>query len=94
MADVLGRLHVPGASVRIHELREASQDPNVCDALNLAEVLHFDFGQIDNWMEALFVLSDRTLNRYRHIIELAEPLAKVHPENIRRHIAEALRIRS
>lgn len=93
MADVLGRLHVPGASVRIHELREACHDPTVCDALNLAEILHFDFSQIDNWMEALFVLSDRTINRYRHIIELAEPLAAVHPEGVRRHIEEALRIR-
>lgn len=93
MADVLGRLRLPGASVRIHELREASGDPKVCDALNLAEVLHFDYTQIDNWMEALFVLNDETLRRYRSLIELALPLANMQPESIRRHVEEALRIR-
>lgn len=94
MTDVLGRLRVPGASVRIQELREACKDPKICDALNLAQILHFDFGQIDNWMEALFVLSDPILKRYRHLVELALPLSDLQPEGVRRHIEEALRIRA
>lgn len=94
MADVLGRLRVPGASVRIQELREACKDPKICDALNLAQILHFDFSQIDNWMEALFVVSDGTLKRYRHLVDLALPLAELQADLVRRHIHEALRIRA
>ena len=94
MADVLGRLRVPGASVRIQELREACKDPKICDALNLAQILHFDFGQIDNWMEALFVVSDSVLKRYRHLVELALPLSEFQAESVRRHVQEALRIRA
>lgn len=94
MADVLGRLRVPGASVRLQELRQASKDPKICDALNLAQILHFDFGQIDNWMEALFVVSDPVLKRHRHLIELALPLSEFQAEGVRRHVQEALRIRA
>ena len=94
MADVLGRLRVPGASLRIQEMREACKDPKICDALNLAQILHFDFGQIDNWMESLFVVSDPVLKRYRHLIELALPLAEFQADGVRRHVQEALRIRS
>jgi len=94
MADVLGRLRVPGASIRIQELREACKDPKICDALNLAQILHFDFTQIDNWMEAVFVLSDPILKRYRHLVELASPLSEFQPEGLRRHVQEALRIRA
>jgi hypothetical protein len=94
IADILSRLRLDEAAPAIHRLHAHALSPDVSEALHGAQVLHFDFQQFDQWLESLFLLSDRSIHRLASQIALAPLLAVDQPERVRRHIAEAIGFRT
>lgn len=93
IADILSRLRLDEAAPAIHQLHAHALTPDVQEALHGAQVLHFDFQQFDQWLESLFVLTDRSIHRLAPQIALAPLLALDQPERVRRHIDEAIGFR-
>ncbi|MFM8173761.1 MAG: hypothetical protein ACKN81_09470, partial [Pirellulaceae bacterium] len=81
------------AAPAIHQLHAHALTPGAQEALHGAQVLHFDFQQFDQWLESLFVLTDRSIHRLAPQIALAPLLAVDQPERVRRHIDEAIGFR-
>jgi hypothetical protein len=93
IANILSRLRLDEAAPAIHQLHAYALSPDVQEALHGAQVLHFDFQQFDQWLESLFVLSDRSIHRLAPQIALAPLLAVDQTERVRRHIDEAIGFR-
>ncbi len=76
-AIVLQRMRLPGVASRIRLLREMNNsDRNVDEALRVAELLQFDFDYLEDWLESLMVIDDRTLHRVTSRLPLILPLSE------------------
>ncbi len=69
------RMRFPGVSSRIRWLKESARDGAVIEALKIAELLQFDFDAVEDWLEALLTIDDRSLRRVEQRLHLAIPLA-------------------
>ncbi len=79
-AVVLQRLRLPGVASRIRLLKESARDDRpVSEALLIAEILQFDFEAVEDWLEALLVIDDRSLHRIEQRLHIALPLATQLP---------------
>ena len=79
-AAILQRLRIPGVASRIRLLRDMPQQESaVIEAMIMAEILQFDFDNIEDWLEALMVIDDSSLRRIQQKLHLAIPLAQSLP---------------
>lgn len=91
--EVLKRLRVPGAASRIRFLREESKNPDANEALFAAEILQFDMTELEDWLEAFLVISDRAIERLESRLWLMKPLATGLPADDQHRVITLMRQR-
>lgn len=79
VAEILSRWRRPNIASRLRLLREATGDEAVRQALLAAELLQFNLDEVEDWLEALLVISDTWLKRLGSRLPLALPLADTLP---------------
>jgi hypothetical protein len=83
--DVLRRSRLPKTSELLRFLRPHAQGGLVQNALRIAEIMQFDFDDLENWLEAMLVVDDSSMQRIVNAICLAGPLSEqLAPEDRRR----------
>ncbi len=74
-------------------LRAHAQGSQVQNALRIAEVLQFDFSDLENWLEAFLVVDDMTLKRVASLLCLVGPLSESLSDDDRRRTLHLVRTR-
>jgi hypothetical protein len=91
--DVLRRSRLPKTPELLRFLKPHAQGTSVRNALCVAEILQFDFGGLEDWLEALMVIDDPSLARIRPLLCLAGPLSLDLPESDRARALHLVRTR-
>lgn len=91
--DVLRRSRLPKTSELLRFLRAHAQGSQVQNALRIAEVLQFDFSDLENWLEAFLVVDDMTLKRVASLLCLVGPLSESLSDDDRRRTLHLVRTR-
>lgn len=73
--DVVQRMRLPQSSNLLRFLLPYGREFSVQNAARIAEVLVFDFMALEDWLEALLLIDDASLQRMRAWLPLAQPLA-------------------
>jgi len=73
--DVLRRGRMPKTSELLRFLRAHGQGTQVQNALRASELLQFDFGSLEDWLEALLVVDEDSFTRLKSQLAIIEPLA-------------------
>jgi len=73
--DIVRRSRLPQSSNLLHYLMPLGRDFLVQDSIRIAEVLLFDFESLEDWLEALLLADDTSLQRIAYALPLAYPLA-------------------
>lgn len=91
--DVLRRSRLPKTSELLRFLRAYAQGTQVQNALRIAEVLQFDFSDLENWLEALLVVDDLSLKRIAALLCLVGPISESLPDDDKRRTLHLVRTR-
>jgi hypothetical protein len=91
--DVLRRSRLPKTSELLRFLRAHAQGSQVQNALRIAEVLQFDFSDLENWLEAILVVDDLSLRRISSLLCLVGPLSEVLSDDDKRRTLHLVRTR-
>lgn len=91
--DVLRRSRLPKTTQLLRYLRAHAIGTPVQTALRVAEILQFDFSELEDWLEALMVVDDASLARIRPALALAGPLSAALPEDDRARTLHLIRAR-
>lgn len=73
--DVLRRSRLPKTPELLRFLRGHALDGTVQNALRIAEVLQFDFSELEDWLESLMVMDDSSIMRVQPLLSLVGPLS-------------------
>jgi hypothetical protein len=92
-AVVLQRMRLRGVGETIRNLRADVQEHTVIDALKIAELMQFDFEALEDWLEALLTIDDRSLHRIEQRLHLAIPLSGNVAEDDRNRFLKLFRSR-
>ena len=74
--DVLRRSRLPKTPQLLRFLRGPALDGSVQNALRVAEVLQFDFSELEEWLESLMVMDDPSIARVQPLLSLVGPLSE------------------
>ena len=91
--DVLRRSRLPKTSELLRFLRAHAQGSQVQNALRIAEVLQFDFSDLENWLEAILVVDDTSLMRIASLLCLVGPLSEELSDDDKRRMLHLVRTR-
>ena len=91
--DVLRRSRLPKTSELLRFLRAHAQGSQVQNALRIAEVLQFDFADLENWLEAILVVDDLSLRRVSSLLCLVGPLSESLSDDDKRRTLHLVRTR-
>ncbi|MCU0710714.1 MAG: hypothetical protein MUC43_01550 [Pirellula sp.] len=91
--DVLRRSRLPKTSELLRFLRAHAQGSQVQNALRIAEVLQFDFSDLENWLEAILVVDDASLKRIASLLCLVGPLSEGLSDDDKRRMLHLVRSR-
>jgi hypothetical protein len=75
--DIIRRTRLPQAAKLLHYLLPQGRDFLVQDSIRIAEVLLFDFDTLEEWLEAMLLADDRSLQRVAYALPLAHPLSRL-----------------
>lgn len=91
--DVLRRSRLPKTSELLRFLRAHAQGSQVQNALRIAEVLQFDFSDLENWLEAILVVDDLSLRRISSLLCLVGPLSESLSDDDKRRTLHLVKTR-
>jgi hypothetical protein len=74
--DILRRGRLPKTVELLRFLQGAHPGADAFSALKLAEILQFDFSELEDWLEAVLTLDDQTFARFKSQLAVAIPLAQ------------------
>ncbi len=91
--DIIRRTRLPQSSNLLRYLLPLGVDFVVQDSIRVAEVLLFDFDSLEDWLEALLLADDKSMQRIAYAIPLAYPLAMESVESEWPRIQHLIRTR-